>query len=120
MLALSLQEDGGATAAGAPTVEELHSEGEFRPKERWSSSRYPPERALEDGALAAADRVVVSLVEAEGSGDRLGTLPAPTVFWDPDLASLEDPVRECAQCHCLPRPVHPGAAPLLYLPPTWG
>lgn len=38
MLALCLQEDGGAAAAGAPPLEKLHSEGESRPKEAWPSS----------------------------------------------------------------------------------
>lgn len=59
---------------------------------------------------------VVSLPEAESPGDGPGTLPAIAVFWDPDLASLEDSVGKCAQCHHLPRPVHPGAASVLHLP----
>ena len=57
-------------------------------------------------------------LEAEGLGDHLGALPALAVFRDPDLASPEDPVRERAQCHPLPWPVHPGAATVLQLPST--
>lgn len=58
----------------------------------------------------------IALPEAEGPGDGLGTPPTLAVFWDPDLASLEDPVGECAQGHHLPQPVSPGAAPVLQLP----
>lgn len=58
--------------------------------------------------------------EAEGAGDPLGALSAPAVLWDPDLAPPEDPVRERAQCHPLPQPVHPRAAPLLQLPSPGG
>lgn len=64
--------------------------------------------------------VVLSLLEAEGSSDSPGTLSALTVFWDPDLASFEDPVRKCAQCHGLPWSVHPGAAPVFHLPSARG
>lgn len=35
VLALCPQENGGAAAAHAPTLEELYSEGECRPKEGW-------------------------------------------------------------------------------------
>lgn len=62
--------------------------------------------------------VVVSLLEAEGSSDSPGTPPAPTVFWDPDLASLEDSIRKRAQCHCVLQPVHPETAPVLHFIPT--
>lgn len=119
MLALCLQEDGSTAAAGAPTLEELYSEGESRPEEGWPSSIGCPGKALKDGTFAAVHRVVVSLVEAESSSDSLGTLPAPPVFRDPDLATLENPVRECAQCHSLPGPVHPAAAPVLHIPSSW-
>lgn len=120
MLALCPQEDGGAAAAHAPALEELYPEGECRPKEGWPSPSRSPGKALEGGALVDITRLVISLVETEGSSDSLGALPALAVFWDPDLASLEDPVRECAQCHCLPRPVHPGAAPVFLILSTWG
>lgn len=79
-----------------------------------------PQGEPEGGALVDITRPVISLVETEGSSDSPGALPAPAVFWDPDLASLEDPVGECAQCHCLPGPVHPGAAPVFLIPSTWG
>lgn len=120
VLALCQQEDGSAAAAHPPPLEELYSEGECRPKEGWLSSNQSPGRVLKGGVLVDVTRPVISLVETEGSSDCLGALPAPAVFWDPDLASLEDPVRECAQCHCLPGPVHPGAAPVFLIPSTWG
>lgn len=120
VLALWLQENGGAAAAHTPTLEELYSEGECRPKEGWPSSSRSAGKALKGGALVDVTRPVISLVETKGSSDSLGALPAPAVFWDPDLASLEDPVGECAQCHCLPRPVHPAAAPVFLIPSTWG
>lgn len=79
-----------------------------------------PRESPQGWCIVAVNSMVVSLVEAEGPSDSPGTPPAPAVFWDPDLAPLEDPVRECAQCHGLPGPVHPAAAPVLFLPATWG
>ena len=66
--------------------------------------------------LDSSARDFISLPETEGPGDGLGTPAALAVFWDPDLASLEDPVGECAQGHHIPQPVNPGAAPVLQLP----
>lgn len=79
-----------------------------------------PRESPKGQSAVAVTSLAISLVETEGPSDSLGALPAPAVFWDPDLASLEDPVGECAQCHCLPRPAHPGAAPVFLIPSTWG
>lgn len=46
VLALCPQEDGGAAAAHAPTLEELYSEGECRPKDRWPLSSQSPGKVL--------------------------------------------------------------------------
>lgn len=70
------------------------------------------------GSLGAHSPAVSVSLETEGPGDSLGALAALAVLWDPDLASLEDPVGKRAQRHHLPWPVHPGAAALLQLPPS--